>query len=96
MNAPKISQYTSSPEILEGRVKTLHPKIHGGLLGDIDKNHQDQMKENQISEINLVIANLYPFENKLLEGDVSFEEMIENIDIGGHFNAKIIFKKLQT
>ena len=80
----EISQYTGSPEILEGRVKTLHPKIHGGLLGDIDKkNHQDQMKENQISEINLVIVNLYPFENKLLEGDVSFEEMIENIDIGG-------------
>ena len=80
----EISQYTGSPEILDGRVKTLHPKIHGGLLGDIDKkNHQDQMKENQIDQINLVVVNLYPFENKLLEGNVAFEEMIENIDIGG-------------
>ncbi len=80
----EISKYTSSPEILDGRVKTLHPKIHGGLLGDIDKkSHQDQMKEGQIDPINLVIVNLYPFENKLLEGNSSFDQMIENIDIGG-------------
>src|SRR5210317_1337372 len=80
----EISSYTNFPEILDGRVKTLHPKIHGGLLGDIDKqNHTKQMRENQIEPINLVIVNLYPFENKLLEKNISFDEMIENIDIGG-------------
>ena len=80
----EISNYTSFPEILDGRVKTLHPKIHGGLLSDTDKDtHKNQMKENLIDQIDLVIVNLYPFENKLLQGNVSFEEMIENIDIGG-------------
>jgi phosphoribosylaminoimidazolecarboxamide formyltransferase/IMP cyclohydrolase len=80
----EISKYTNSPEILDGRVKTLHPKIHGGLLGDISKdNHVIQMDQNGIDQINLVIVNLYPFEQKLLEGNVQFEEMIENIDIGG-------------
>ena len=80
----EISKYTGSPEILDGRVKTLHPKIHGGLLGDVDKqDHLKQMTDNQIQEINLVVVNLYPFEKKLLEGNIPFEEMIENIDIGG-------------
>ena len=80
----EISNYTGFPEILDGRVKTLHPKIHGGLLSDTDKDtHKNQMKENLIDQIDLVIVNLYPFENKLLQGNVSFEEMIENIDIGG-------------
>ena len=80
----EISKYTGSPEILDGRVKTLHPKIHGGLLGDTSKqSHLDQMKENNIDQINLVIVNLYPFEQKLLKKNISFEEMIENIDIGG-------------
>lgn len=80
----EISNYTGFPEILDGRVKTLHPKIHGGLLSDTDKDtHKNQMKENLIDQIDLVIVNLYPFENKLLQGNTSFEEMIENIDIGG-------------
>ncbi len=80
----EISKYTESPEILDGRVKTLHPKIHGGLLADTDKeNHKKQIIENHINPINLIIVNLYPFENKLLEKNVSFDEMIENIDIGG-------------
>jgi len=80
----EISNYTGFPEILDGRVKTLHPKIHGGLLSDTDKDtHKNQMKENLIDQIDLVIVNLYPFENKLLQGNASFEEMIENIDIGG-------------
>ena len=80
----EISEYTNFPEILDGRVKTLHPKIHGGLLADVDKqNHKIQLEENDISQINLVIVNLYPFEKKLLEDNPLFEEMIENIDIGG-------------
>ncbi len=80
----EISKYTEFPEILDGRVKTLHPKIHGGLLADTDKeSHKNQIIENNIDPINLVIVNLYPFENKLLEKNISFDEMIENIDIGG-------------
>ena len=80
----EISKYTDSPEILDGRVKTLHPKIHGGLLVDTDKEkHKKQILENDINPINLIIVNLYPFENKLLERNISFDEMIENIDIGG-------------
>ena len=78
----EISKYTQSPEILDGRVKTLHPKIHGGLLADTDKkNHKNQIIENNISPINLVIVNLYPFENKLFEKNVSFDEMIENLSL---------------
>ena len=80
----EISKYTEFPEILDGRVKTLHPKIHGSLLADIDReSHKNQLIKNHINPINLVIVNLYPFENKLLEKNVSFDEMIENIDIGG-------------
>ena len=80
----EISKYTDSPELLDGRVKTLHPKIHGGLLADTDnEKHKKQIIENDIQPINLIIVNLYPFENKLLEKKVSFDEMIENIDIGG-------------
>ena len=56
----EISKYTNFPEILDGRVKTLHPKIHGGLLADINKdNHRKQLKQNDISQINLVIVNLF-------------------------------------
>jgi phosphoribosylaminoimidazolecarboxamide formyltransferase/IMP cyclohydrolase len=79
----EISEYTKFPEILDGRLKTLHPKIHGGLLakGD-DKEHQNQIKKEGIDLINLLIVNLYPFEKKLLE-KADFDTMIENIDIGG-------------
>lgn len=79
----EISEYTKSPEILDGRLKTLHPKIHGGLLakGD-DKEHLNQIKKENIELINLLIVNLYPFEKKLLE-KADFDTMIENIDIGG-------------
>ena len=79
----EISEYTKFPEILDGRLKTLHPKIHGGLLAKADdKEHQDQIKKEHIDFINLLIVNLYPFEKKLLE-KADFETMIENIDIGG-------------
>jgi len=79
----EISEYTKFPEILDGRLKTLHPKIHGGLLAKADdKEHLDQIKKEHIDFINLLIVNLYPFEKKLLE-KADFETMIENIDIGG-------------
>ncbi|MBI1824735.1 MAG: bifunctional phosphoribosylaminoimidazolecarboxamide formyltransferase/IMP cyclohydrolase [Nitrospirae bacterium] len=82
--AKEISEFTGFPEILDGRVKTLHPKVHGGLLGRRDlASHQEEMKRNGISPIDLVVVNLYPFEMTVSKPDVSFEEAIENIDIGG-------------
>ncbi len=80
----EVSQHTGFPEIMEGRVKTLHPKIHGGLLCRRDKaDHLEQAKKNQIDLIDLVVVNLYPFEQTVAKPDVEFEEAIENIDIGG-------------
>src|SRR3954463_3355538 len=79
----QVSAHTGAPEILDGRVKTLHPKIHGGLLGRATPAHQAEMTANGIEPIDLVVVNLYPFEATIARGDVSFDEAIENIDIGG-------------
>src|SRR5438874_1545375 len=80
----EVSQHTGFPEIMEGRVKTLHPKIHGGLLCRRDKpDHLAQADENDIALIDLVVVNLYPFEQTVAKPHVEFEEAIENIDIGG-------------
>lgn len=80
----EISEFTGSPEILGGRVKTLHPKIHGGVLAlRGDATHEAQMKENGIEPIDMVIVNLYPFEEVIKKEDVELSEAIENIDIGG-------------
>ena len=80
----KVSDYTGSPEILNGRVKTLHPKIHGGILAqrgnpvhDMDRN------ANDIGLIDIVAVNLYPFAETVAKPDVTLAEAIENIDIGG-------------
>ena len=80
----KVSEYTGSPEILNGRVKTLHPKIHGGILAqrgnpvhDMDRN------ANKIGLIDIVAVNLYPFKETVAKPDVTMAEAIENIDIGG-------------
>lgn len=79
-----ISDYTDFPEMMDGRVKTLHPKVHGGLLGLRDNpDHVKVMKENGIENIDLVIVNLYQFENTVAKEGVTLEEAIENIDIGG-------------
>ena len=79
-----ISDVTGFPEIMDGRVKTLHPKIHGGLLGvRTNPNHQAQMNENGIEAIDFVIVNLYPFKNTVANPNVKWEDAIENIDIGG-------------
>lgn len=77
-----ISDYTKSPEIMDGRVKTLHPKVHGGILArrDID---QEICQEMDITMIDLVIVNLYPFAATIAKPDCTFEQAIENIDIGG-------------
>jgi len=80
----EVSQHTGFPEIMEGRVKTLHPKIHGGLLCRRDKaDHLAQAVKNNIELIDLVVVNLYPFEATVAKPGVHFEEAIENIDIGG-------------
>ena len=76
--------YTGFPEMLEGRVKTLHPKIHGGLLADWDNaEHTAQATAHGITGIDMVICNLYPFEATVAKPDVTLPEAIENIDIGG-------------
>ena len=82
--AVAISEHTGSPEILDGRVKTLHPRIHGGLLGIRDNAaHQEQMRANGIEPIDIVAVNLYPFRETVAKPDVKLEDAIENIDIGG-------------
>jgi len=80
----EISDYTGFPEILDGRVKTLHPRVHGGLLAIRGKSsHQDQMKAQNIQPIDLVVVNLYPFRETAAKPGVSFPEVVEQIDIGG-------------
>jgi len=80
----KISDYTGFPEILDGRVKSLHPKIHGGILArKDDPEHLKQMEKNGIIPFDLVVINLYPFEEVIKKPGVTVEEAIENIDIGG-------------
>jgi len=80
----EISDYTGFPEMLDGRVKTLHPKVHGGLLGLRDNpEHVRVMKEQGIKNIDMVVVNLYQFEKTVAKPGVSLEEAIENIDIGG-------------
>jgi phosphoribosylaminoimidazolecarboxamide formyltransferase / IMP cyclohydrolase len=78
----EVSDYTGFPEMMDGRLKTLHPKIHGGLLGrrGIDET---VMQQNNISPIDLVVVNLYPFEQTVAKPDCDLETAIENIDIGG-------------
>ena len=80
----KVSEYTGSPEILNGRVKTLHPKIHGGILAQRgNPAHDIDRDANGIGFIDIVAVNLYPFKETIAKPDVTFDEAIENIDIGG-------------
>lgn len=80
----EVSEHTGFPEIMDGRVKTLHPKIHGGLLCRRDRPEQlAQARDNAIQMIDLVVVNLYPFEKTVANRDASYEDGIENIDIGG-------------
>lgn len=79
-----ISEYTGFPEMMDGRIKTLHPKVHGGLLGMRDNpDHVKMMKEHGIETIDLIVVNLYRFEKAVSKEGVTLEEAIENIDIGG-------------
>jgi len=80
----EVAAHTGSPEILDGRVKTLHPKIHGGLLARRDDpKHLQTLEQHDIDRIDLLVVNLYPFRETVAKLDCSFEDAIENIDIGG-------------
>ncbi|NPA45381.1 MAG: hypothetical protein GXO49_07595 [Chlorobi bacterium] len=84
IDVTEVSEYTGFPEMLDGRVKTLHPKIHGGILAMRDKKeHMNKLKEFEILPIDLVVVNLYPFLKTIEKPDCTFEDAIENIDIGG-------------
>jgi len=80
----EVSEHTGFPEMMDGRVKTLHPKIHGGILARRDlPEHVEAMRQHGIPPIDLVVVNLYPFEQTVAKPDCTFGEAIENIDIGG-------------
>jgi phosphoribosylaminoimidazolecarboxamide formyltransferase/IMP cyclohydrolase len=80
----EVAEYTGQPEILDGRVKTLHPKIHGGILARRDlPEHVETLAASGMEPIDLVVVNLYPFEATVAKPDATFEEAVENIDIGG-------------
>jgi len=80
----EVSDYTGFPEMLDGRVKTLHPKIHAGILARRDiPEHMEQLQAHGIGTIDMVVVNLYPFEQTISKPDVTFQDAIENIDIGG-------------
>lgn len=79
-----VDDYTGHPEIMDGRVKTLHPRVHGGILAVRDNPlHRVQMRKNGIKPIDMVVVNLYPFVQTIARPGVTVEEAIENIDIGG-------------
>src|SRR3954470_945259 len=84
LSVTDISEHTGFPEMLDGRVKTLHPKVHGGLLyirGN--ESHEAAVRAHGIAPIDLVVVNLYPFEQTVAKPNVSLHDAIENIDIGG-------------
>jgi phosphoribosylaminoimidazolecarboxamide formyltransferase/IMP cyclohydrolase len=92
----EVSAYTGFPEILDGRVKTLQPKIHGGLLGRRnDAQHRQQMESLGIEPIELLIVNLYAFEKTVAKPGCTLEEAIENIDIGGPAMLRAAAKNFQ-
>jgi len=83
VNPIEVSSYTGFPEIMDGRVKTLHPKVHGGILNIRDNaEHQAAMQAHNIKHIDMIVVNLYPFKAVTSKG-CTFEDAIENIDIGG-------------
>ncbi|MBT3407091.1 bifunctional phosphoribosylaminoimidazolecarboxamide formyltransferase/IMP cyclohydrolase PurH, partial [Candidatus Woesearchaeota archaeon] len=91
----EVSDFTNSPEILEGRVKTLHPKVHAGILNKRDnKSHIKDLKKNNFENIDLVIVNFYPFE-ETLKKTKNHKKIIENIDVGGPTMVRSAAKNYQ-
>lgn len=83
VSVTEVADVTGFPEVLDGRVKTLHPRVHSGILADLRKDsHVDQLQELGIEPFDLVVVNLYPFEETVASG-ASFDECVEQIDIGG-------------
>jgi phosphoribosylaminoimidazolecarboxamide formyltransferase/IMP cyclohydrolase len=91
-----ISDVTGFPEILDGRVKTLHPKVHGGILARRNEEHLSQLQELDITPIDLVVVNLYPFKETIAKPDVTLADAIENIDIGGPTMVRAAAKNYQN
>jgi len=91
----QVADITGFPEILDGRVKTLHPKIHGGILARRIPEHLSQIEANDIQPIDIVAVNLYPFRETIARPDVTLEEAIENIDIGGPTMVRSAAKNYQ-
>ncbi len=93
----EVSDFTGFPEMLDGRVKTLHPKIHGGILGRRDlETHRQQMEQHQLKPIDLVVVNLYQFEKTVAKPGCTLEDAIENIDIGGPTLLRAAAKNYQA
>jgi phosphoribosylaminoimidazolecarboxamide formyltransferase/IMP cyclohydrolase len=93
----EVSDYTGFPEMLDGRVKTLHPKIHGGILGRRDlPAHVEQMAKHGIQPIDLVVVNLYQFEQAVAKPGCTLEDAVENIDIGGPTLLRAAAKNYQS
>lgn len=91
-----VSEYTQSPEMLDGRVKTLHPRIHAGLLAKRDNaEHMRQLAENNCLPIDMVVVNLYPFEKTVANPASTFDQAVENIDIGGPAMLRAAAKNFQ-
>lgn len=96
LEVTKVSDYTSSPEVFGGRVKTLHPRIHGGILARRDRaDDQQEMEANNIRPFDLIVVNLYPFVATISQPNVTVEEAIENIDIGGPAMLRAAAKNYQ-
>ncbi|KYR00550.1 AICAR transformylase / IMP cyclohydrolase [Tieghemostelium lacteum] len=97
LKVQQVSDVTEYPEMLDGRVKTLHPKIHGGLLGRTDlPHHVEDMKKHNILPIKLVVVNLYPFKETIQKPETSLMDALENIDIGGHTLIRASSKNFQN
>lgn len=90
----KVEKITEFPEIMDGRVKTLHPRVHGGILGQRDR-HQDIAQEHQISWIDLVVVNLYPFQKTIQNPNITMTEAIEYIDVGGPTMIRAAAKNME-
>ncbi len=96
IEATEVSEITQFPECLDGRVKTLHPAIHAGLLAKRDNtDHMKQLEDLNIETIDFVVANLYPFKETILKDKVTWEEVVENIDIGGPTMLRAAAKNYQ-
>ena len=93
----QVSDYTGFPEMMDGRIKTLHPRVHGGILGRRDvPEHMQAMEDHGIRPIDLVVINLYPFEQTIAKEGCTLEEAIENIDIGGPAMIRASAKNFYT